>query len=233
MSLSWTANTEPDLNHYNIYRGTTSGFSITPGVTTPAGTSTVNSFSDTGLTASTTYYYKVLAVDNTGNLGSLSSQASGTTQVTDVTPPAQTVGLTVTVIGSTQLNLSWTASVASDLNHYNIYRGTTSGFSITPGVTTPTGTSTTNSFSDISLSPSTTYYYKVLAADNSGNLGTLSTQVQGTTQAIVITAPAQVTGLIGRSFGQGYNTVFLMWDANTEGDLNQYNIYRGTPLALQ
>lgn len=228
MSLSWTSNTESDLNHYNIYRGTSSGFSITPGVTTPTGTATVNSFSDTGLTSSTTYYYKVLAVDNTGNLGTLSSQASGTTQATDVTPPAQTVGLTVAVIGSSQLNLSWTASVASDLNHYNVYRGTTSGFSITPGVTTPTGTSTTNSFSDVSLSPSTTYYYKVLAADNSGNLGTLSTQAQGTTQAVSVVAPAQVTGLIGRPFGQGNKTVFLMWNANTEPDLNQYNIYRGT-----
>ena len=77
INLSWTANPAADgVNHYNVYRGTTAGF--TP--TTPIAQPTTTSYSNTGLTASTTYYYKVAAVDAAGNVGAPSSAVSGTTQ---------------------------------------------------------------------------------------------------------------------------------------------------------
>ena len=55
------------------------GFPVTLGTTVPVATPTTNSFSNTGLTASTTYYYKVSAVDASGNIGPLSAERSGTT----------------------------------------------------------------------------------------------------------------------------------------------------------
>jgi hypothetical protein len=89
--------------------------------------------------------------------------------------------LTVTTQGTTQLNLAWTANSESDLNHYNVYRGTTSGFTVNPGVTAPSGTSNTNSYQSTGLSASTTYYYKVAAVDDAGNIGPLSSEKSGTT----------------------------------------------------
>jgi subtilisin len=74
LDLSWNANSESDLNHYNVYRSTASG-----GTYELVGSPTTNSYSDTGLTASTTYYYKVGAEDNAGNEGLLSEEAAGTT----------------------------------------------------------------------------------------------------------------------------------------------------------
>ena len=60
LNLSWTANPAADgVANYNVYRDTTAGFTVTPGTTTPIATPTTNSYSNTGLTASTTYYYKV------------------------------------------------------------------------------------------------------------------------------------------------------------------------------
>ena len=252
--------------------GTTVGFTVTLGTTTPVGQPTTNSFSNTGLTASTTYYYKVSAVDASGNIGPLSSERSGTTSATadttsptvsitspvsgatvtrtvtvsgtasdnvsvsvvavkidesgaytpatpvspgdysswnvtltnvplgshsfiaratdgagnmnwfytpvtvvqsDTTPPGQVTGLTVNTAGNTQLNVTWTANTESDLHHYNVYRGTTAGFTVTLGTTTPVGQPTTNSFSNTGLTASTTYYYKVSAVDASGNIGPL------------------------------------------------------------
>ena len=117
----------------------------------------------------------------------------------DTTPPAQVAGLSVTAASSTQLNLSWTANTELDLNHYNVYRGTTAGFAVTLGTTIPVATPNTSSYSNTGLSPSTTYYYKVSAVDNAGNIGTLSTERSGTTSAtspdttppsVAITSPA-------------------------------------------
>ena len=74
LDVSWIANVEPDLHYYNVYGSTTSGGSYNL-VASP----TTNYYSDTGLTASTTYYYKVSAVDKAGNEGIPSDEAEKTT----------------------------------------------------------------------------------------------------------------------------------------------------------
>jgi Domain of unknown function (DUF1929) len=79
IDLNWTANTEPDLDHYNIYRGTTAGFPVDTTNDTPLAQVTTASYSDTGLTSSTAYYYKIAAVDTSNNIGALSDEASATT----------------------------------------------------------------------------------------------------------------------------------------------------------
>ena len=54
-------------------------------IATPTGTS----FSDTGLTAGTSYSYRVRATDAAGNLGGYSNTASATTTTPDTTPPTR------------------------------------------------------------------------------------------------------------------------------------------------
>jgi chitodextrinase len=183
IDLNWTANTEPDLDHYNIYRGTTAGFPVNTTNDTPLAQVTTASYSDTGLTASTTYYYKVAAVDTSNNIGTLSNEASATTSSPpDTTPPGQVIGLAVTAASSSQLNLTWTANPQSDgVGHYNVYRGTTANFAVNTATDTPLATPTTNSYSDTGLTASTTYYYKVAAVDTSNNIGTLSNEASATT----------------------------------------------------
>jgi chitodextrinase len=111
----------------------------------------------------------------------------------DTTPPAQVAGLSATTVSSTQINLGWTANTETDLNHYNVYRGTTAGFVVTPGTTVPIATPTTNSYSNTGLSPSTTYYYKVAAVDNAGNIGAVSAERSATTSPAADTTPPTVT----------------------------------------
>ena len=77
IDLDWDDNTEPDLEKYRVYQSTTSGF--TPGPDTFMAETTVSSYSDTGLNASTTYYYRVTAVDMSGNESEPSAEASATT----------------------------------------------------------------------------------------------------------------------------------------------------------
>ena len=79
IGLSWSAVTPPancTVSSYKVYGSTTSGF--TPGtgnlITTTAGTT----YSNAGLTASTTYYYVVEATDADGT-SAASTQASART----------------------------------------------------------------------------------------------------------------------------------------------------------
>jgi subtilisin family serine protease len=81
LDLTWDANTETDLDNYNVYRRTTSG-----GPYDPVASPTMNLYSDVGLTASTTYYYVVSAVDVSGNEGEASEEASGTTNAEELGP---------------------------------------------------------------------------------------------------------------------------------------------------
>ena len=155
--------------------------SVTPGTTTPIATPTTNSYSNTGLTAGTTYYYKVAAVDNANNIGNLSTEVSGTTGASP-SAPSQVTGLTVTPASDTQLNLAWTANPTTEnIDHYNVYRGTTAGFTVVPGTTVPLAQPTINSYNNTGLTASTTYYYRVAAVNTTGQIGPLSTEVSGTT----------------------------------------------------
>jgi hypothetical protein len=65
VALSWTANSEPDLAGYNVYRST----STPVATTTPLNGSLVTSptYNDAGLTNGTTYFYVIEAIDTSGN----------------------------------------------------------------------------------------------------------------------------------------------------------------------
>ena len=92
-------------------------------------------------------------------------------QTGDTTPPSAPTNLTASAASPTQVDLSWTAS--SDnvaVTGYRIYRGTTE-----------IGTSTTTTFSDKTVQPSTTYSYTVKAYDAAGNLSPASNSASVTT----------------------------------------------------
>jgi hypothetical protein len=93
INLSWTVSTDNvGVTCYRIYRCTGSG--CTP--STQINTSATNSYSDTGLSSSTTYVYRVAACDAAGNVSGQSASASATTQAPpDTTPPAAPTGVTV------------------------------------------------------------------------------------------------------------------------------------------
>jgi fibronectin type 3 domain-containing protein len=68
--------------------------------------------------------------------------------------------LSATVINTTQVNLSWTASTGGTVNHYEVWR------SVNNAAYSQIGSPTATSFSDNTLSAGVTYLYKVRAVDN-------------------------------------------------------------------
>jgi trimeric autotransporter adhesin len=187
IGLSWTGVTPPancSLSSYNVYRSTTSGF--TPGSGNLVATTAGTTYSNTGLAASTTYYYVVEAMDAQGSSGP-SAQQSATTQNSVsgcTTVPSAPTGLTATASSSSAIGLSWTAVTPPancTVSSYSVYGSTTNGFTPGSGNLIASGAAST-SYSATGLSASTTYYYVVEATDAEGN-SAASAQQSATTQA--------------------------------------------------
>src|SRR6267143_1734098 len=114
INLSWTASSDNvGVSGYRVFRN---GAQIA--------TTSATSFTNTGLSPSTTYTYAVAAFDAAGNLSARSSPASATTPAApDTTPPSVPTGLTTNAVSSSQINLSWTASSDNvGVSGYRVFR---------------------------------------------------------------------------------------------------------------
>jgi fibronectin type 3 domain-containing protein len=163
VALAWNAS--GGATAYDVKRSTVSGSGYAT-ITSPTGTS----YTNTGLTNGTTYYY-VVAAKNAQGSSANSSQVSATPNAS--VPPVPT-GLTATA-GNTQVALSWSAS--SGATAYDVKRSTVSGSGYAT-VSSPTATSYTNT----GLTNGTTYYF-VVAAKNATGSSANSAQVSATPTA--------------------------------------------------
>lgn len=169
VTVSWSAVT--GAVSYNIYWSTTTG--VTPATGTLIANAT-SPYVQTGLTAATTYYYVVTAVNAAGE-SAPSVQSSATTAAAPQ-PPAAPTGVTA-VGGTNQVTVSW--ATVTGATSYNIY------WSTTAGVTPATGTliaNVTSPFVHMGRAASTTYYYVVTAVNAAGSSAP-SAQVSATTAA--------------------------------------------------
>jgi fibronectin type 3 domain-containing protein len=209
VTLSWPS--VSNATSYNLYYATTSSVTKTSGTKISAAGSP---YVQTGLTAGTTYYFVVTAVNSAGE-SDASVQATATTSATAPTVPAAPAGVIATG-GTRQVTLSWSA--VSSATAYNVYYGTSSG------VTTANGTkiaSTTSPAVLTGLADGTTYYYIVTAVNSAGE-GAASVQVAATTLAATPapTAPATPTGVTAAG---GSNQATISWPA--VAGATSYNIY--------
>jgi|GEM_PF-1603591 len=158
-TLSWTGSTSGSPTYYSIYRGTASDGEATTPVGTVSGTTTT--FTDTGLHNGTLYYYNVAANNSAG--------VSPDTNEVTVTPatggtgtaPAAPTGLSATG-GNGSVSLTWNASTGA--TSYSVYRGTAAGAEGGTAI----GTSSSNSFTDSTVTNGTKYYYTVTASNTAG-----------------------------------------------------------------
>jgi C1A family cysteine protease/predicted secreted protein len=124
----------------------------------------VTSYANTGLTASTSYSYRVRAYNTAGD----SDYSNTATAVTQAAPalPAAPSGLTATAISRSQINLTWIDNATNETG-FKIERckgSTCSNF----GQIATVGANVTT-YSSTGLSQSSTYRYRVRAYNAAGN----------------------------------------------------------------
>ena len=174
-------------------------------------TGNVTSYSYSPLSDDSTHFFRVSAM-NVAGTSPVSLAASATT----FTFPDAPINLTATVVGQTQISLSWTAPVnngGSAITGYRIQLSTTSansGFSdLVADTTSTTGTATT--YNHINRTAGTTYHYRVSAISTVGVGSFSSTATATTAVAGEQTAPGMPTALMARATGS--STVELSWTA--------------------
>ena len=181
IDLNWTDNSSDETN-FVVQRSDTSGSGFSTIATLAAN---ITSYSDTaGLSAGTTYYYRVHATNSTGS-SSNSNEISATTTAAPTTVPAAPSGLSATATSEINIDLSWSDN-STDESNFVVQRSATSG---TGFATIDTLAANTTSYSNSGLTGSTTYYYRVYATNSVGDSG-FSNEVNATTPAAATPFPA-------------------------------------------
>ena len=214
ISLAWTASTDNiGVVGYQVLRSTINGSGYSQ-----IATANTNSYTNTGLSVGTTYYYVVKAYDAAANVSATSTQAQATVPVpADTERPTAPTGLTATA-AHREVALAWAASSDNvGVVGYQIWRSTTNGSAYTQQTTV-----NTTVYVDTNLTNGTTYYYLVKAYDAAGNVSFDSSQAQATPYDNL--APTAPTTLIANLSG---TQATLTWTASTDNvGVTQYLIER-------
>jgi hypothetical protein len=157
IDLSWTASS--GATGYKVERSP-DGASGWAQIAAPTGTT----HSDTGLSPSTPYFYRVRATNTGGDSGYSDTATATTLAAPPPEPPMAPTNLSARAVSSSQINLAWTASAGA--TGYKVERSP-NGTSSWTQIATPSG----SSFSDTGLSARTTYYYRVRATNAAGDSG--------------------------------------------------------------
>jgi chitodextrinase len=166
VGLSWTAST--GAAGYTVYRNGTA-----------LGTTTSPSYTDSTVSPSTAYQY---TVDAFNAADTHSAQSTALPVTTPAGAPSVPTGLATTSDTASSVGLSWTASTGAA--GYTVYCNGTA-----------LGTTTKTSYTDATVSPSTTYRYTVDAFNAADTHSAQSTALPVTTPAALpVTSPSQGTG---------------------------------------
>ena len=200
IKVSWAA--VPGAAGYQVYRATSS-----TGTYALAGTVTVTSFTNTGLSTGTTYYYKVRSYKGTVYSSYSSVVSAKPVPVAPTSPKAVAASYN-------SIKVTWAA--VSGASRYEVYRATSSTGSYALLTTT-----SYLYYTNTSVNTGTTYYYKVRAYRLVG-----STKVYGAFSSIVSAKTTIGTPGSVKAAPVTYSSIKVTWSAVTGA--SGYVVYRAT-----
>ncbi|WP_051963134.1 glycosyl hydrolase [Deinococcus misasensis] len=197
VTLSWPVSTDNcSLAKYEVYMDG----ALKASVNAPTASTTIS-----GLTPSTTYRFKVRAVDASSNPSAFNTEVAVTTNApspcdTDTTLPSVPGVLTSPSQGETSINLSWPVSTDNcGMKAYEIYMNGTLKATVAGNV---------NTASISGLTANTSYTFKVRAVDTSDNRSGFNAEATFKTKEILIPLlPGTVTNS-GGAIANGTSKTF-------------------------
>jgi hypothetical protein len=203
------------------------------GVAVGSYTANIGTYSVTGLTESTLYYFNVIVKDEAGNKTAYAMKQVITSDVTAPVVSDGTIG--TTGLTDTDVTLNWTkatdaVSTESALQ-YQVYRSTSNNIGTVSNIEangTPVNSYTANiaTYNAIGLTEGTTYYFNVIVKDEAGNK---TAYAMKQVVSLDITAPIVSDGTLSTS-GITATGATLNWSkatdaVSTQGAL-QYQVYQ-------
>src|SRR5882672_32579 len=203
INLAWT-DTSSNETGFKIERKLGAGGTYAQ-IATPAANAAA--YSDSGVTAGNTYYYRIRASNIVGD-----SAYSAETSV-NFTAPSAPSGLSGTAASSTQINLAWTDTSSNELS-YKISRKLGAG-----GTYAQIATRAANAtaYSDSGVTAGNTYYYRIRASNIVGD------SAYSAETSVNFTAPSAPSGLSGTAASS--TQINLAWTDTSSNELS-YKISR-------
>jgi len=200
LNLAW--NEIKGASGYNLYRSNTLDgiyLKVNEHILTNS------TYSDTNVTPDTTYFYKVSSINN-------SAESTYSTPLSVSTLSSIPVNIRTSSVTTIRINLAW--NELNGASGYNIYRSdTVNGIYIKLNQNTITSLV----FTDMELSPDTTYYYK-LASINKNIEGILSAPLTVSTLSAI---PVNL-----HISSNSTSSISISW--NIVSEASGYNVYRSS-----
>ena len=213
VKLNWTSTgddgttgtaTSYDIR-YATYGITSSNFTSAiqcTGEPAPQPSGANQTYTVSGLTADTTYYFAMKAGDDSSNWSGISNVTSGkTSAIPDTTAPQAINNLNITNLSSNTVTLSWTAvgddgttgtAASYDIRYYTATITSSNWGSAVQCTNEPAPKIAGNNenFLINNLLSDTTYYFAIKAVDNNNNSSSISNITSGKTLAVIEPVPA-------------------------------------------
>lgn len=229
LTISWDANTEPDLKGYLIFRSN----SAVEGKSKDEHYELIN----VNPTKETTYietkaeyiknefYYEILAIDTNYNKSGLTLPIHA--HMPDVTPPHKPFIKEDEVMSDGSVKISWLANLEDDLKGYTIYRSQKGDSANFKKMNNDLLSPKTLFYVDKSIQPDVDYYYYLTATDSTGNTSEKS-------HVEHIEFPKQFDKLppitdLSVKYDKNSSGILLAWTAKKNEAIIGYTVFRKVP----
>lgn len=232
VQISWIPSNptaqEKDLAGYNVYRSTAlndfDSYSLLNRMPLSLNESV---FNDTlaQVDGSQVYFYRVTAIDASGNEGDFSTAAMA--MVEDKRAPASPVNLEANITANQKIALTWEAdTLPSDFETFIVLRRRLDPYAPTIPHRINRDALTETSLIDLgeasrSFYEGATYRYSVLAADKAGNF---SESVEIDVKIPDVTAPNAPNGV--QAMVDNASRISVFWNPSNSADVMSYVVYR-------
>lgn len=204
IDLSWADNSS-DESGFRVERAPDAGGVAGTYAQIASVGANVTTYSSTGLTAATTYWYRVRSYNAVGT-----SAYSGETSVTTMSAAAAPSGLTATAVSTSRINLAWTDNSA-DESGFRIERAPdAAGVPGTFALIASVGANVTT-YGNTGLATGTQYWYRVRAYNAVGN--STYSNIAGTMTMRIPPAPSNVQGVAASP-----NMIDVTWNDNSDNE---------------